>query len=201
MDLSKSRLAEKMLLFLYSLSKSSNTININTYKRYIYLYYLTSSFLTGGSDNIDIVIEKGDIRIIGFDSIISDFNSKEYIDIDGNSVIVNDELEYLVSPLLKNDSGAFSYQYREIQPFVNLLQSYSDQFVFTVFFSEPTFKEASLRGIKQMRSSNSRLKGLLSSFQAKLNNADIDEYDILTYWMDYILKNYYIETGENGAER
>ncbi len=201
MDLSKSRLAEKMLLFLYSLSKSSNTININTYKRYIYLYYLTSSFLTGGSDNIDVVIEKGDIRIIGFDSIISDFNSKEYIDIDGNSVIVNDELEYLVSPLLKNDSGAFSYQYREIQPFVNLLQSYSDQFVFTVFFSEPTFKEASLRGIKQMRSSNSRLKGLLSRFQAKLNNADIDEYDILTYWMDYILKNYYIETGENGAER
>ena len=201
MDLNKSRLAEKMLLFLYALSKSSKSININTYKRYIYLYYLTSSFLTGVSDNIDIVIEKGDIKIIDFDSIMSDFNSKEYIDVDDNSVIVNDELEKLVSPLLKNDLGAFSYQYKEIQPFVNLLQSYSDQFVFTVFFSEPTFKEASLRGIKQMRSSDSRLNGLLSSFQAKLNNADIDEYDILTYWMDYILKNYYIETGENGAER
>ena len=131
---------------------------------------------------------------------MSDFNAKEYIDIEENLIRVNQELINLVSPLLKNESGAFYSQYKEIQPFVNLLQSYSDQFVFTVFFSEPTFKEASLRGIKEMQSSDSRLSKLLSSFKAKLNNAAIDEYDILTYWMDYILKNYYIETGENGAE-
>lgn len=200
MDLSKSKLAEKMLLFLYSLSENSRSINLNTYKRYIYLYYLTSSFLSGASDNVDIAIEKGDIKIINFDSIMSDFNAKEYIDIEDNLISVNQELINLVSPLLKNESGAFHSQYKEIQPFVNLLQSYSDQFVFTVFFSEPTFKEASLRGIKEMQSSDSRLSKLLGSFKAKLNNAAIDEYDILTYWMDYILKNYYIETGENGAE-
>ena len=200
MDLSKSKLAEKMLLFLYSLSENSRSINLNTYKRYIYLYYLTSSFLSGASDNVDIAIEKGDIKIINFDSIMSDFNAKEYIDIEDNLISVNQELINLVSPLLKNESGAFYSQYKEIQPFVNLLQSYSDQFVFTVFFSEPTFKEASLRGIKEMQSSDSRLSKLLGSFKAKLNNAAIDEYDILTYWMDYILKNYYIETGENGAE-
>ena len=127
--------------------------------------------------------------------------SSVYYDyIEENLIRVNQELINLVSPLLKNESGAFYSQYKEIQPFVNLLQSYSDQFVFTVFFSEPTFKEASLRGIKEMQSSDSRLSKLLSSFKAKLNNAAIDEYDILTYWMDYILKNYYIETGENGAE-
>lgn len=200
MDLSKSKLAEKMLLFLYSLSENSRCINLNTYKRYIYLYYLTSSFLSGASDNVDIAIEKGDIKIINFDSIMSDFNAKEYIDIEDNLISVNQELINLVSPLLKNESGAFHSQYKEIQPFVNLLQSYSDQFVFTVFFSEPTFKEASLRGIKEMQSSDSRLSKLLGSFKAKLNNAAIDEYDILTYWMDYILKNYYIEMGENGAE-
>lgn len=200
MDLSRSKLAEKMLLFLYSLSENSRSVNLNTYKRYIYLYYLTSSFLSGASDNVDIAIEKGDIIIINFDSIMSDFNAKEYIDIEENLISVNQELINLVSPLLKNESGAFYSQYKEIQPFVNLLQSYSDQFVFTVFFSEPTFKEASLRGIKEMQSSDSRLSKLLSSFKAKLNNAAIDEYDILTYWMDYILKNYYIETGENGAE-
>ncbi len=200
MDLSRSKLAEKMLLFLYSLSENSRSVNLNTYKRYIYLYYLTSSFLSGASDNVDIAIEKGDIKIINFDSIMSDFNAKEYIDIEENLISVNQELINLVSPLLKNESGAFYSQYKEIQPFVNLLQSYSDQFVFTVFFSEPTFKEASLRGIKEMQSSDSRLSKLLSSFKAKLNNAAIDEYDILTYWMDYILKNYYIETGENGAE-
>ena len=103
MDLSRSKLAEKMLLFLYSLSENSRSVNLNTYKRYIYLYYLTSSFLSGASDNVDIAIEKGDIKIINFDSIMSDFNAKEYIDIEENLISVNQELINLVSPLLKNE--------------------------------------------------------------------------------------------------
>ena len=200
MDLRKNKLAEKMLLFLHSLAENSNSINLNSFKRYIYLYYLTSSFLSGASDNIDIIIEKGDIKIVHFDSILSDFIAKEFIDIDNNCVIVNDELERFVLPLFENKQGAFFAQYKEIQPFVNLLQSYNDQFVFTIFFSEPTFKDASLRGIKEMKSSDSRLDDLLNSFKSKLRNADIDEYDILSYWMDFILKNYYIEAGEKSAE-
>ena len=78
-----------------------------------------------------------------------------------------------------------------IKPFVNLLSSYDEQFIFTIFFSEPTFQEASERGISEMNSSDSRLAQLLNDFKKQVNNEQVDDYDILTHWMDFVLKNYY----------
>lgn len=201
MNHDKEKLAEKMLIFLYSLSSISAQVNINTFKRYIYLYYLTGSFLTGDSDNISITIDKGDIKIFSFDSIVDDFSVKEYINVNENLISINETLGSLVSPMLKNEDGAFFVLYKEINPFVNLLKSYNDQFIFTIFFSEPTFKEASQRGLKELTSENSKLTILLEQFKRKIKNSNVDEYDILTYWMDFILKNYYNNEGEeNDAE-
>ena len=45
MDVDNSKLAEKMLLFLYSFSQTGTEININTFKRYIYLYYMSKKFI------------------------------------------------------------------------------------------------------------------------------------------------------------
>ena len=45
MDYVKERLKEKCLLFLYVLSENKKNININTFRRYIYLYYLSGRFL------------------------------------------------------------------------------------------------------------------------------------------------------------
>lgn len=204
MDIKNNKLAEKMLLFLYAFSESSTKVNYNTYKRYIYLYYLVSSFLPVFSDDredetIDIIIEKGDIKIFNFDDVLRYFETCEYISISESTIEITPELGIFVSPLVNNEAGITASRYREIRPFVNLLQSYSDQFIFTIFFSEPTFQSASLRGVKEIQSSNSELSKLLTAFKEKLNNSKVDEYDILTYWMDYILKNYYRETGEDGA--
>lgn len=201
MNHDKDKLAEKMLVFLYSLSSSPSQVNINTFKRYIYLYYLTESFLNGSTDNISITIDKGDIKIFNFDSIIDDFSAKEYIDLNENLILVNETLRSLVSPMLDNKEGAFFALYKEINPFVNLLKSYNDQFIFTIFFSEPTFNQATQRGLKELTSSSSKLTSLLEQFKKKTKNVNIDEYDILTYWMDFILKNYYINEGkENDAD-
>lgn len=197
----KEKLAEKMLVFLYSLSSTSSQVNINTFKRYIYLYYLTEAFLNGKSDNIFIAIDKGDIKILNFDSIVDDFSVKEYVDVKENLIMVNEPLHSLVSHLLENKEGSFFALYKEINPFVNLLKSYNDQFIFTIFFSEPTFKEATQRGLKELTSSSSKLTTLLEKFKKKIKNSNIDEYDILTYWMDFILKNYYNNEGkENDAD-
>lgn len=196
MNHDKGKLAEKMMIFLYSLSSSSTKVNVNTFKRYVYLYYLTEGFLSGNSDNISITIDKGDIKILNFDSIIDDFVVNEYIDIQQNVITVNELLITLVNSMLNNTEGAFYVLYKEINPFVNLLKSYNDQFIFTIFFSEPTFKQATLRGLTQVSSSSSRLTMLLCQFQRKIRNSNIDQYDILTYWMDFILKNYYNNEGE-----
>ena len=78
MNHDKEKLAEKVLIFLYSLS-ASEFVNVNTFKRYIYLYYLTESFLNGDSDNISINIDKGTVKILNLDSVIEDFSIREFI--------------------------------------------------------------------------------------------------------------------------
>lgn len=198
----KEKLEEKILVFLYSLSSSSMTININTFKRYIYLYYLTESFLNGSADNISISIDKGSIKIINFDSVLDDLLIREYITVEENSIVICDTLIDFANSLLSNTEGAFFAIYQQINPFVNLLKSYNDQFVFTIFFSEPTFMQATQRGLTVLDSSDSKLTKLLDAFKKKTNNTNIDEYDVLTYWMDFILKNYYTyeETEKNAEE-
>lgn len=201
MNHDKEKLAEKILIFLYSLSSSSKMINVNTFKRYIYLYYLTESFLNGETDNISINLDKGSIKIINFDSIIDDFSVKEFITLEENNITICDSLIVYVRSLLSNTDGAFFSMYKQINPFVNLLKSYNDQFIFTIFFSEPTFKEATQRGLTVLNSNSSKLTKLLKEFKKKVSNVNIDEYDILTYWMDFILKNYYAdEETKNNAE-
>lgn len=201
MDRNTSKLAEKMLLFLYSIKQKTDSINQNTFKRYLYMYYVSSDFINGNTDDVDIIIDKGDITIVNFDGVMYEFIAKEYIEINDNSIVIRPELLNLVVPLLKNTDGAFYKQYREIQPFINLLLTYTDQFIFTIFFHEPTFKEASLRGTNKMQPVDSQLDRLLKQFQSRIKDKQIDEYDILTYWMDFILKNYYnMGTGENSAK-
>ena len=191
MDIENSRIAEKMLLFFYSLSQTQKKININTLRRYLYLYYMTKKFLENdNTDSIVIVVEKGNIQIANFDSILNDFESRGYIIHRDNTLIITDELKTIVSSYL-NAKGHFFSQYKQINPFVNLLKSYDDQFVFTIFFSEPTFIEASKRNQTEIKPVNSRLDKLLIKFKEKIKDEQIDNYDILSHWMDFILKNYY----------
>lgn len=202
MTFEEEKLKEKILLFLYALSKGSNSINRNTFKRYIYLYYLTSSFIQEDSTNeedINIIIDKGDVSIVGFDKIINEICNVEFIDLEENRILIRQELIEYLSQYIENNDGTLSSQYNVILPFVNVLRTYNDQYIFTVFFSEPTFISATERGLGEIKSSNSELNRLLSAFRARLHNDKIDEYDILAYWLDYILKNYYITIGEQNV--
>lgn len=194
MDYIKERLKERCLLFLYVLSSTSVGVNTNTFKRYLYLYYLSGSFFYEQMDDITISIDKGDIKIPYLDTILDEFSLGEYIEINDNEIQIDDELINLVNGMLSSqngEKGKFYDLYREIKPFINLLNSYDDQFIFTIFFSEPTFQEASERGVDEVKSSSSILSKLLIEFKQKLSNQNIDDYDILTHWMDYVLKNYY----------
>ncbi len=194
MDYVKERLKEKCLLFLYVLSENKKNININTFRRYIYLYYLSGRFFDEQMDEITISIDKGDMKIAYLEEILDDFDMDDFIDIQGNQIFVLDELRDKVNSLLSKEEkvgGNFYEIYMSIKPFVNLLSSYDEQFIFTIFFSEPTFQEASERGISEMNSSNSRLAQLLNDFKKQVNNEQVDDYDILTHWMDFVLKNYY----------
>lgn len=194
MDLIKEKLKEKSLVFLYVLSKDKDKINYNTFRRYIYLYYLSGKFVDNETDEIVINIDKGDMNIAYLDEIINDFELDDYVEIKENEIVVLNSLKEKVETLLKMEHqkrGIFYQVYKSIRPFVTLLNSYDEQFIFTIFFSEPTFQEASERGVKEVNSSSSRLSELLKEFKDKVTDEQIDNYDILTYWMDFVLKNYY----------
>lgn len=192
MDINDSKIAEKMLLFLYSLSQSETEININTFRRYIYLYYMSKKFLEDdNTDSVVIAIEKGNIQIVSFDTILNDFESRGFIVRKDNTLIITDELKKIVRNYIQIENGRFSFLYNQINPLVNLLKSYDDQFVFTIFFSEPTFIEASKRNLEEITPKDSRLSKLLIKFREQISDSQIDNYDILSHWMDFILKNYY----------
>ena len=95
-------------------------------------------------------------------------------------------------------TGLYFDLYKEIAPLINLLISYDDQCVFRIFFAEPTFKEAIDRGLNKLNTSSSRLVILLEKFKKKVSNENIDDFDILTSWMDYVLKNYYMGEKQDG---
>lgn len=194
MDYVKERLKEKCLLFLYVLSENKKSININTFRRYVYLYYLSGRFFDDQLDEITIFMDKGDMKISYLEEIFGEFDLDELIEIHGNQIFVleelNDKVNFLLTKEGKN-SGSFYEVYMSIKPFVNLLNSYDEQFIFTIFFSEPTFQEASERGLSEIKSSDSRLAQLLIDFKKQVNNEEVDDYDILTHWMDFVLKNYY----------
>lgn len=193
MKLQKYYLEEKCLIFLYILSFSMKRVNINTFKRYLYLYYLSSSFFKKGSEDLAIEIDKGNIEIPYLKIIFNELCLKHYIEIRQNEIIIRDELVENISRFINNsvNKGMVYDLYSEIKPFINLLISYDEEFIFTIFFSEPTFKEANARNLESIEISDSKLAKLLNEFKSRLNDMKIDNYDILAYWMKFILKNYY----------
>ena len=193
-------LTETSLLFLYILSSANRKINCNTFKRYLYLYYLSLSFFNQETKDITFSLSKSDLKIPYLDEVLDDIQLAGLVDLDENDIIIKNNLVEYIKPMLdgkKGIKGAYFDLYKETKPFVNLLISYDDQYVFRIFFSEPTFKEAIDRGLASLNSSSSKLSVLLNQFKKKIANEDIDDYDILTCWMDFVLKNYYMEGFEN----
>ena len=158
---------------------------------------MTKAFFDdNGTDDVVIAVEKGNVKILNFDDILNDFQLPDYIEIEDNKIIVKQDLKDYVEKLVANEA-MLSHIYKQINPFVNLLKSYDDQYIFTIFFSEPTFTRATQGAETEISPLKSQLSKLLIEFKKKITNNKIDDYDILSHWMDFILKNYYETEGEN----
>lgn len=158
---------------------------------------MTKAFFdNNGTDDVVIAVEKGNVKILNFDDILNNFQLLDYIEIKDNEIIVKQDLKNYVETLISNEA-MLSRIYKQVNPFVNLLKSYDDQYIFTIFFSEPTFTRATQGAETEISPLKSQLSKLLIEFKKKITNDKIDDYDILSHWMDFILKNYYETEGEN----
>ena len=188
-------LREKILLFLYAISITRNSINKNTFERFLYLYYMSSKFLYQSKDSISVILKKSGISINGLAQVLDDLVIGNFILLSEDEIIINNKFTQFFSPIMEDSEGKLNSDYKTILPFINLLCSYSDDNIFTIMFSEPTFISADLRNSKQASAIDSQLSILLTDFKKSIVDKEIDEYDILTYWMDYILKSL-ITSGE-----
>ena len=77
------------------------------------------------------------------------------------------------SEKFKNDLKLVAY-------FVNMISSYSDEIVLSIFFNEPNIEEALSRNKTNILLNNNQLYKLLENFQnkAKSSNVDLDKYDV-----------------------
>ena len=183
-----------MLLFLYSLRHKKN-ITKNSLFRYIYIFIVSNSFLNSDENEIldELIIEPkiGIVNSYQMEYTLGVLNSKDYISLIGFKINICDKLIAECGKNLKN-SEKFKNDLKLVAYFVNMISSYSDEIVLSIFFNEPNIEDALSRNQTNISFDNNQLYKLLENFQnkAKSSNVDLDKYDVFIAWLDYIFEEY-----------
>ena len=178
---------ETVMLFMYAIGNLDTYINKFTLQRYVYLYYVTRSFLQDNSEEaVDIVFDKHlGVRILYFVEVLDRLEANNEIEIKGNNISATKDLMGKINQFPKE--GALSDKKEETISFVNLLTSYNDDLIFSLIFKEPSATEAESRNEKIIVS-KSKLSQLLTEFYEQIDNGQIDKYNILSHWMNFIIQ-------------
>ena len=183
-----------MSLFLYSLRFKKN-ITKNSLFRYIYIFIVSNSFLNDDENEIldELIIDSkvGTVNTYQMEDALEFLNSQDYISLDSFKINICDKL---VTECSKNKgrSKKFKDDLKSVSYFVNMISSYSDEIILSIFFNEPNIEDALSRNKTKISLNNNQLYKLLENFQkrAKSSNVDLDKYDVFIAWLDYIFEEY-----------
>ncbi|UTC43565.1 hypothetical protein [Treponema sp. OMZ 857] len=206
------KLIEKIPLFLYAVSKYQKTINYKTFQRYIYLYYTAESFLYSENktkDNFCLSIQKIDnglsYEIVDFSNTIIRLQNISYVLFSEKNLLItiNKKLQNDISSKLENNGYLYD-EYKKIEKFISLIQSYNEDYIFTLFFADPTIKAVDNRNLSEFNTNKvNELKKILKKFKDGLGKKkNITSYDIFISWIEYILNYFYLnDSGNKKNER
>lgn len=183
-----------MSLFLYSL-RFKNNITKNSLFRYIYIFIVSNSFLNDDENEIldELIIDSkvGTVNTYQMEDALEFLNSQDYISLDSFKINICDKF---VTECSKNKgrSKKFKDDLKSVAYFVNMISSYSDEIILSIFFNEPNIEDALSRNQTKISLNNNQLYKLLENFQkrAKSSNVDLDKYDVFIAWLDYIFEEY-----------
>ena len=183
-----------MSLFLYSLRFKKN-ITKNSLFRYIYIFIVSNSFLNDNENKIldELIIDSkvGTVNTYQMEDALEFLNSQDYISLDSFKINICDKF---VTKCSKNKgrSKKFKDDLKSVSYFVNMISSYSDEIILSIFFNEPNIEDALSRNKTKISLNNNQLYKLLENFQkrAKSSNVDLDKYDVFIAWLDYIFEEY-----------
>ena len=123
---------------------------------------------------------------------LKELNSEGYISSTDVILTVNPILTQFIEELADSSTKARK-DLNSIMYFVDILSSYSEDVILSIFFNEPNFKEAMNRNQETVSLKNNKLRTLLEEFE-KLSNdnyeKNLDKYDVFTSWLDYIFEKY-----------
>lgn len=188
------RLKYYMSLFLYSL-RFKNNITKNSLFRYIYIFIVSNSFLNDDENEIldELIIDSkvGTVNTYQMENTLEFLNSQDYISLDSFKINICNKLITECSEI-KGRSKKFKDDLKSVAYFVNMISSYSDEIILSIFFNEPNIEDALSRNKTKISLNNNQLYKLLENFQnkAKSSNVDLDKYDVFIAWLDYIFEEY-----------
>jgi hypothetical protein len=181
-------------LFLYAV-KEKKIISIHTLFRYVYIFKVSNTYLNNNSETTEtITIDKnlgiGDYSLLN--EAMQDLNLRDYITIiDNINISVKEKLLQHVNNLLTHEK--VKQDLNKILYFTEIVSSYSEDVILTVFFNEPNYQYAVGRNQKAISLSNNKLKQLLADFEKIANeeyNNKLDKYDVFTSWLDFVFEEY-----------
>lgn len=185
-----------MSLFLYSLRYKEN-ITKNAVFRYIYIFTVASSYLNNDDENIildelTIDSEIGIVNASQMEDTLAMLNSQNYILLEGFKINICEKLKNYCNKRQKEESEKFNNDLKAISYFVNLISSYSDEIVLSVFFNEPNIEEALSRNKTEISLNDNQLYNLLVKFQNNAKSAGVilENYDAFISWLDFVFEEY-----------
>lgn len=179
---------EEVILFLYCFQEL--IISRSNFMRYVYLYSTAKNFLkmTVSEDFNIFIYRHHELVNNDVNDCLIRLRNHRYIMLSETEIEKTENLTIYVSKLLENKIGLFYIKYTEIRSFLNLVNSYPDGQIFNMFFSEPNFEDSQLVGDDVIDLSVNELEHLLSEFRNKIENETIDEFDIFSHWINFVLK-------------
>ncbi|HFI0622501.1 TPA: hypothetical protein ACGO3V_002030, partial [Streptococcus suis] len=93
---------------------------------------------------------------------------------------------------MKTESQKVKDDLNRVTYFVNVISSYSDEVILSVFFNEPNVEDALSRNKMEVSLQDNGLKNLLTAFQkqAKKSGIELDTYDTFISWLDFVFEEY-----------
>ena len=156
---------------------------------------VSNSFLNDDESEIldELIIDPkvGTVNTFQMEATLKLLSSQDYISLNSFKINICDKL---LTECSKNQerSKKFKDDLKSVSYFVNMISSYSDEIVLSIFFNEPNIEDALSRNKTKISLSNNQLYKLLENFQnrAKSSNVDLDKYDVFIAWLDYIFEEY-----------
>lgn len=189
-----------LYIFIYAL-RAYNEVYLYTLFRCVFIFRVLTDFLElksddiGDSDNGSNLHINDDLSVADqsiLDEAMVHLVNEGFVIRDGSKVVINSQLieEFIDN---RRHSEKFVNDLNRIGNFVNIVFSYPDDIILSMYLKDPNIEYAKKRNIGVVNLDKNKLQLLLEKFKLKAKdeyNKDLDNYDVFVSWMNFVQSEY-----------